>query len=576
MNRRIAKAAFERLRPRQNHCRQNHFQNSSAVNDSVLPDAGPAIRQSAAPLRRPLLLFLLLAAQAACGAGDEWRQWENAKARIHAARIAVLERDRRSDFDFRLRLAYEQAALRGSRQALVSNRQPPVRPGLRLEAYACSNDDSFQPFTRCLPSGYAPTGSPPLVVFLHGYNPDLEILDDPYIPDALIRLADDCNACVVAPFGRCNTDYQGIGEQDVFRVINEMQARYHTDPQRVVLAGHSMGGLGVWCIGARHPDRFNGLLAISGRGDFYTWHRLAPAGLPPWQRRLVDVQFAAAWAPNLTNLSVLAAHGLLDDLIPFREGRAIFSLIRPHNPHAIFLAFPQEGHGIIESTLCHDKTAAWLRDALAHVKPRNQPTGLRVGETGSRLQDAFLQPFVFVGGEAANPEEAARTLAARADEWRRFTRNVPRAMPESGLDTNLASACHLFIFGEPENSPLVRRVLQDAGVEVTSNAFRIAGRTLPRADHGLWFTGRNPLNPQRLGIVQCGIPWGERLGDNHRYDRIPDTIVYERAAGRWGVNLAVAAGYLDDQNRVQWSDPPVTPAILAPKLPPEETAPTKK
>ena len=242
MNRRIAKAAFGRLRSR-------------------------------------LLLFLLLAAHAAYGAGDEWRQWETAKARIHDARIALLEGDRRNAFDFRVRLAEEQAALRGSRQALRANRPPLVRPGVRLEAYFCINDDSFQPFTRYLPSGYSPANSPPLLIFLHGYNPGMGLADDPYIPAVMARIADACGACVAAPFGRCNTDYQGIGEQDVFRVIDEMQTRYHTDPQRVVLTGHSMGGLGVWCIGARHPQRFNGLLVISGRGDFYTWHRLAPVTL---------------------------------------------------------------------------------------------------------------------------------------------------------------------------------------------------------------------------------------------------------------------------------------------------------
>jgi poly(3-hydroxybutyrate) depolymerase len=532
----------------------------------------PAWRVSGMPEPRPsvafrlpasgLSLLLLLAPLAAGGGGDEWRQWENARARVHAARMAVLERDRLGDFDFSYRLASEQAALRASVQALASGRQPAVRPGVRLEAYLSVNDDSAQPFLRYLPAGYSPTGSPPLVVFLHGYNPGMDIIDDPYIPAVLGRIADETGACLVAPFGRGNTDYQGIGEQDVIRVIDEMQARYRTDPRRVVLAGYSMGGLGVWCIGARHPDRFNGLLPISGRGDFYTWHSLKPADLPPWQRRLVDTQFAAARAPDMTNLAVLAWHGMQDDLVTFREGRAIFARIQPRNPHARFFAFPRDGHGIVDGALLHDRTTDWLRDVLTHEKPKDRPTGLRVGETGSRLQDAFLRPFLFVGGTATNQEAAAATLAARAGEWQRFTRTPPRSMLESGIDTNLASACHLFIFGEPEASPLVCRVLQDAGVEVTPATFRIAGRTLPRGGHGLWFTGRNPLNPQRLGIVQCGIPWGENLSDNHRYDRIPDVIAYASGPDRWGCNLAVAAGFLDDQGHVQWADPPVTPAIL--------------
>lgn len=514
------------------------------------------------PHFRPLLLWLLFIAGAAVGAGDEWRQWEQARVRLHVARMIVLERDYPFDFYLRARVENEQTALRDAQQALATNQPPAVQPGLRLEAYLSMNDDAPQPFLRYLPAGYSPTSAPPLVVFLHGYHPAMDIVDGPYLPSEFTFLADESGACVTAPFGRSNTDFQGLGEQDVLRVIDEMQTRYHTDPRRVVLCGYSMGGLGVWCIGARHPERFNGLLVVSGRGDFYTWHRLAPADVPPWQRRLIDTQFAAARAPSLTNLHILAWHGVQDALVPFREGRAIVDLVRPRNPHIEFFAFSQGGHGIFADALLHPRTMVWLRDALTRVKPRDRPTGLRVGETGSRLQNAFLQPFLFVGGLSTNREADASLLATRADEWRRFSRSAPRTMLEADIKTNLAAVCHLYIFGEPETSPLVRSVLQSAGVEVTPAAFRIAGRSLPRADHGLWFTGRNPFNPQRRGIVQCGIPWGAALSDNHRYDRIPDVIVYKQKADRWGVNLAVAAGYLDEKDGVKWFDPPVTPAIL--------------
>jgi pimeloyl-ACP methyl ester carboxylesterase len=357
------------------------------------------------------------------------------------------------------------------------------------------------------------------------------------------------------------------------RVIAEMQARYRTDPRRVVLSGFSMGGLGAWCIAARHPDRFNGVLALAGRGDFYTWHRLAPRDLPPWQRRLVDVQFATAWAPCMTNLAVLAEHGALDDNVSYRQGVAIYRIFRKFDPNVRFLAFPQQEHDIVSVALSHPVTTAWLRDVLLHVKPKDRPTGVRVGETGSRLQDALLRPFAFVGGDAETPELAAATLAARQEEWNRFTRWNPRGMLESGLNTNLAALCHLFIFGEPETSALVRRVLREGGVEVSADAFRIAGRTFPRAGHGLWFTGRNPFNPDRRGIVQCGLAWGESVGDNHRYDRIPDVMVYTAEHDRWGYNLAAAAGYLDAQDRVRWCDPPVTPAILPPPDPATNAVP---
>ena len=517
-----------------------------------------------------LYLALLCGAVARGGDADVWRQWASADVRLRTARIALLEREYRAVPGARMLLADEQRELRLSLRALTLNQPPPVRPGLRLDGYISANDDSVQPFVRYLPRGWTPASAAPLLVFLHGYNPEMDFITDPSIPFVLTRLADEMGACVAAPFGRSNTDYQGIGEQDVLRVIDEMATRYGIDRSRVVLSGYSMGGLGAWCIAARHPERFNGLLVLAGRGDFYSWHHLAPQDLPPWQRRLVDTQFAGSWLPGITNLAVIAAHGQVDDLVPFDQGRATFERLRPSDPHALFLAFQQDGHGVFEDALFHPATLAWFRDVLGHVHPKDHPTGLRVGETGSRLQNALLQPFVFVGGNAPDPVQAGRNLDARADEWRRFAKGDPRAMLETALDTNLAVACHLFIFGEPESSPLVRRVLQQGGVRVTQGNFRFAGRILPRAGHGLWFTGRNPFNPQRMAIVQCGLAWGRNTSDNHRYDRIPDVICYGESPDRWGNNLAVAAGYLDDHERMQWLDPPVTPAILAPAAAPAD------
>ncbi len=527
--------------------------------------ATPASLEYELPRRGPfghwLLLAAWLATVGAAAASEEWRSWEVARVRLHQTRLTLLESDHVHDLDYAYRKVGEQAALVAAQQALTNQQPPLVTPGVRVEAYHSLNDDSVQPFLRYLPPGYTPTRVPPLIVYLHGYNPGIELIHNPSIPDALGRLADELGACVVAPFGRCNSDFQGVGELDVLRVMDEMCTRFNTDPQRVVLAGHSMGGLGAWCIGARHPERFSGLLVLSGRGDFYTWHQLTPADLPPWQRRLVDMQFAAAYATNLTTLPVLAWHGGADDLIPFREGRAIVALTRPYNRNITFYALPQRGHDIVEDVLLHPKTRTWLQETLRPGHAKNRPVGRRVGETGSRLQDALLQPFLFVGGTTTNQEETVRLLQNRADEWCRFTRSQPRHQTEAVMVTNLAAACHLFVFGEPETSPLVRTILERAGVQVTPTTFRIAGRTLPRTGHGLWFTGRNPLNPQLLGIVQCGRPWGETLSDNHRYDRIPDVMVYGEEADRWGYNLAVAAGFLDVQDQVQWYDPPVTPAI---------------
>ena len=139
---------------------------------------------------------------------------------------------------------------------------------------------------------------------------------------------------------------------------------------------------------------------------------------------------------------------------------------------------------------------------------------------------------------------------------------------ESTLDVAQAAMLNLFVFGEPETSPLVSAILEQGNVVFTEDAYIIAGRKLPRKAHGLWFTGRNPFNTNHTAVVQAGIPWGERLPENHLYDRIPDVIVYTRESDRWGSNVAVAAGFIGHDQSVRWSDPPFTEAIRRPPDPP--------
>jgi predicted esterase len=53
-------------------------------------------------------------------------------------------------------------------------------------------------------------------------------------------------------------------DEYISAVITEAANRFNIDPDRVVLAGHSMGGMGAYCLGLRMSDRFSTVLAHSG------------------------------------------------------------------------------------------------------------------------------------------------------------------------------------------------------------------------------------------------------------------------------------------------------------------------
>ena len=52
-------------------------------------------------------------------------------------------------------------------------------------------------------------------------------------------------------------------ERFVMATLDSVQAKYAIDHDRVTLAGLSFGALGVWEIGARHPERFSALVPVA-------------------------------------------------------------------------------------------------------------------------------------------------------------------------------------------------------------------------------------------------------------------------------------------------------------------------
>ncbi|MHC4252235.1 MAG: hypothetical protein ACYS9X_24215, partial [Planctomycetota bacterium] len=90
---------------------------------------------------------------------------------------------------------------------------------------------------------------------------------------------------------------------------------------------------------------------------------------------------------------------------------------------------------------------------------------------------------------------------------------------------------------------------------------------------GLVFCYPNPAARQRLVVCWSGHPWGEQLSFNHKWDWIPDFIVYEKFPDPLDpmdkVNQAVVAGFFGPDwtfktGRVFVTDEAPRPRALAP------------
>jgi hypothetical protein len=133
--------------------------------------------------------------------------------------------------------------------------------GFVVRGYTSSVDSSPQPFGLVLPDGLAvaPVHSLPLYVWLHGRGDeltDLHFIDRCLFPGrgqafgGLVEAeATTSSAVVLHPFGRSCIGYKSAAETDVYESIQAVLRLYPAvDPDRVVLAGFSMGGSGAYRV----------------------------------------------------------------------------------------------------------------------------------------------------------------------------------------------------------------------------------------------------------------------------------------------------------------------------------------
>jgi enterochelin esterase-like enzyme len=138
-------------------------------------------------------------------------------------------------------------------------------------------DETDQPYAVYIPKNFDETKKYPLVVFLHGAmsNHRLGLRrafgqgnlqgEDFIKPGHVPAMTDleatrvfpelkDVNYIVAAPLARGTAGYQGIPEQDVYDMLDDLKSRFNIDEDRIYLTGLSMGGGGTIWLGLTRPD----------------------------------------------------------------------------------------------------------------------------------------------------------------------------------------------------------------------------------------------------------------------------------------------------------------------------------
>ncbi len=210
--------------------------------------------------------------------------------------------------------------------------------------YPSEIDNTQQPYRLYIPKKHATPA--PLVIAMHGTGGNENTLfdDAAYQHISLKEAAEKHGMLVASPYGRGVTEYRGVGENDVLRVLEDVQRRYAIDPGRVYLTGHSMGGTGAAYLAMRHPQLFAAAAPLAAAYSY------------PWLAR------------NLVSVPTLWIAGAKDDEFYHRGVAVGLERMRKFGATAILESLPDEGHsGPIKD---FDRVFAWLAKYRRDPHPR--------------------------------------------------------------------------------------------------------------------------------------------------------------------------------------------------------------
>lgn len=189
------------------------------------------------------------------------------------------------------------------------------RTGVVVLGFYSKIDGSAQPYGVEIPEGLDfGKGKPPIPmwIWLHGRGDTSTDLHFVYgrLTAKKPGQFQPANTIVIHPFGRYCNGWKSAGETDVFEARDDAMARFNVDPNRIALAGFSMGGAGAWHIGAHFADQWAAVHAGAGFVDVKRYQKLTPDKYPVWyEQSLWGAYDVPNYARNFLNVPLIAYSG---------------------------------------------------------------------------------------------------------------------------------------------------------------------------------------------------------------------------------------------------------------------------
>src|SRR5580700_3099475 len=118
-------------------------------------------------------------------------------------------------------------------------------------------------------------------------------------------------------------------------ILDAVEKEYGIDPERVYVAGQSMGGEGVWSMLAMAQGKFAGAIALCGYGD-------------------------ASMIPRVAKVPVWIFHGQADPVLNVEVARAWVASLKQAGGTPKYTEYPGIGHAVWDAAFSEPELLPWL------------------------------------------------------------------------------------------------------------------------------------------------------------------------------------------------------------------------
>ncbi|MEL6182824.1 MAG: prolyl oligopeptidase family serine peptidase, partial [Myxococcota bacterium] len=266
-------------------------------------------------------------------------------------------------------LSEAQSWLKAWIKAVTTGRDPiSGQRGLHRRAYRSPLDGRYQPYALMIPPDYDPSQQHPLMVGLHGHTGT---------PTRMCRAMLGGRArppkhrppfVLVCPFGYGETAFRYVGEDDLFRVLAEVERDLSIDPDRIALTGLSDGGLAAFEVALHHPDRWSAVAPLAGVADMRAFPTIGTGRHTPYEARWLKRVSAVHRAMNGSALRFVIAYGAQDRLEE-RWVEGIVDALRHHGAQVDYTLHPTLGHNVWDTTYAGGRLFEQLVNARRPSRP---------------------------------------------------------------------------------------------------------------------------------------------------------------------------------------------------------------